>query len=138
MTEVSRRSMLGVGAAALAASAFGVGAPALAPQTARAAGPTYSADAGLYRRDRFVALDGKRFSLTGGGKGYPMTLVEVADLDGAPGGAPDQFRLTLTARGAVPDQGTYTLRRPGFDATSLFVVSDPTRGGVTAIVNSTR
>ncbi len=138
MTDISRRSVIGAGAAAIAAGALGVGGPLADAGAVASADPTYTSGAALYRRPRFAALRGKRFSITGGGKGFPVTLVEVADLDGAPAGAAEQFRLALAARSAVPAQGTYTLRRAGFTATSLFLVPDPAGGGLTAIINSAR
>jgi hypothetical protein len=140
-TEVSRRSVIGVGAAGLAATAVGIEIPqATAAPTAPkgAAAPTFTANAALYTRSRFTPLKRKGFSLVLGGRGIPVVLREIADIDGARAGAEEAFRLTFSAKGAPPAQGTYSLRRSGFAATSVFVVPDPERGGVTAIINSAR
>lgn len=138
MTDVSRRALIGAGAVALGAIGGVVGPVGVAPGSARAADPTYTSAGSLYRRPRFEALSGKGFSLVRGGIRTPVTLREVADLDGAPTDAAAQFRLTFTCRGAVPEQGTYSLRRIGFAATSLFLVPDPVRRGMTAVINSAR
>jgi hypothetical protein len=141
ITDVSRRSMIGAGAAGLAVAAVGIeipqamGAPA-APKIA--ADPSFTANAALYLRSRYTPLQRKGFSLVRAGKGTPVVLREIADIEGARAGAADAFRLTFTAKGVPPAQGTYSLRRAGFAATSLFIVPDPERGGVTAIINSSR
>ncbi|MEZ0578982.1 hypothetical protein [Nocardioides sp. MH1] len=140
-TDVSRRSVIGVGAAGLAASAVGIEIPqATAAPTAPkvAADPTFTANAALYTRSRYTPLKRKGFSLVRGGKGTPVVLREVADIDGAAAGAEDAFRLTFTCKGTPPEQATYSLRRSGFAPTSVFVVPDAERGGVTAIINSAR
>ena len=133
MTGMSRRSLIGAGAAGLAAVAVGVELP-----QAVAADPTFTARAALYARSRFTPLRGKGFSLVRDGKGMPVVLRQVADIAGAPAGAEEAFRLTFSCRGAVPEQATYSLRRSGFTATSVFLVPDEARGGVTAIINSAR
>ena len=136
MTDISRRQVIGAGAVVITTGALGVGLPVAGAPGARAAGPSYTTAESLYQRPRFSALRGKGFSLVRGGVGVPVVLREVADLEGAPAGAADRFRLFLSCRGAVPEQGTYSLRRSGFAATSLFVVPDAGRQGVTAVVMS--
>src|SRR5690349_19014225 len=138
--EVSRRSVIGVGAAGLAVTAVGVEIPQAtgAPATPSIVDPSFTANAALYLRSRYTPLKRKGFSLVRGGKGTPAVLREIADIDGARAGAEEAFRLTFSVKGALPAQGTYSLRRSGFSPTSVFVVPDPERGGVTAIVNSAR
>lgn len=135
MTDVSRRRVIGAGAAAVAAGAIGVSGPV---GTAHAADATYTTAESLYRRSRFSALKGKGFSITRNGVGTPVKLAEVADLAAAPAGAADRFRLTFTVTGALPAQGTYTVRRPGFAATSVFLVPEGARKAMTAIVDTSR
>lgn len=134
MTDVSRRSVIGVGVTGVALGTVGGVTGPLA--VAQAADPSYTSAASLYRRPRFAELRGKGFSLVRGGAGIPVTLRAVADLAGAPAGAADRFRLTFTTRGAMPGQGTYSLRRAGFAATSLFVVPGADGTTLTAVVNS--
>ncbi|KAA1426179.1 DUF6916 family protein [Nocardioides antri] len=136
MTDVSRRSVLGIGAAGLAASALGIVGPIAGAPGAQAADPSYTSAASLYLRPRFASLRGKGFSLVRSGVGVPVVLRQVADLAGAPAGATDQFRLTFSTRGAVPEQGTYSLRRAGFTPTSLFVVPGADGTTLTAVINS--
>lgn len=140
MTDVSRRSVIGAGAAGLAAATVGIEIPAAmgAPTTPKVADPSFTASAALYVRSRYTPLRRKGFSLVRAGKGTPVVLKEIADIDGAKAGSEDAFRLTFTCKGAPPEQATYSLRRSGFAATSVFVVPDPERGGVTAIINSAR
>ena len=136
MTDVSRRSVIGAGAAVLAAGALGVGVPVVAPGAARAADPTYTAAASLYRRSRFGALRGKGFAMAAGGTRIRVRLTEVADLPDKAAGSETSFRLTFTSRSAGPGQGTYALRRDGFAKTSLFLVPDQGRRTYTAVVSS--
>ncbi len=137
MTDVSRRSMIGAGAAAIAASAFGVGGPLVAAAGAHAADPTYTSAEKLYRRSRFAAMRGKGFRLSGGGTQIRVRLTEVADLPDETVGSETSFRLRFTSRSAGPPQGTYALRRDGFTMTSMFVVPDDSgRRSYTAVVHS--
>lgn len=140
MTEVSRRRVMGAGAAAVAAGALGVGGQVVGtPGTAHAADPTYTSADSLYRRSRFGALHGKYFGLSGGGTKATVRLMAVGDLAGETAGSQTNYRMTFTCTSAGPPQGTYTLRRNGFTATSLFVVpSDAQRRTYTAVVNSAR
>lgn len=136
MTDVSRRSVIGAGAAAIAAGALGVGVPAVAPAAAQAADPSYTSAASLYRRSRFAALRGKGFAIVAGGTRTRVRLTQVADLPDEEAGSETRFRLTFTTRTAGPEQGTYAVRRDGFAKTSLFLVPDQDRRTYTAIVSS--
>jgi hypothetical protein len=138
MTDVSRRTVIGAGAAALAAGALGVGVPIAGAPGAHAADPTYTSATNLYRRSRFAALKGKGFALIGGGTRIRVRLKQVADLPDGPAGSETSFRLMFTSRSAGPAQGTYTLRRDGFAKTSLFLVPGEDRRTYTAVINSAR
>jgi len=142
MTDVSRRSVIGVGAAGLAVGATGVTLPSAVAGTgpvAQAADPSFTDTASLYRRPRFVALKGRYFALVGGGTRVTVRLTRIGDLAAEVAGSPTNFRLTFTTSAVGPKQGTYTLRRTGFESTSLFVVpDDASRRSYTAVVNGTR
>lgn len=141
MTDVSRRSVIGLGAAGIAVGALGVPVPSAvaAPGVvAQAADPTYTTSAGLYRRSRFTALRGRWFGLSGGGHRITVRLSAVGDLPTETVGSEEDFRLTFTCGSAGPPQGTYTLRRTGFTTTSLFVVPDEQRRTYTAVINTAR
>jgi hypothetical protein len=136
MTDISRRRLIGAGTAAIAAGALGVGFPVVGAPAARAADPTYTSAAGLYRRSRFAALRGKGFALVAGGTRTRVRLTEITDLSDETAGSETRFRLTFTTRSAGPTQGTFALRRDGFTKTSLFVVPDEARRTYTAVVSS--
>jgi hypothetical protein len=139
MTDVSRRTVIGAGAAALAAGALGIGVPVVAaPGSARAADPTYTSGTNLYRRSRFAAVKGKGFALVAGGTRIRVRLKQVADIPGGSAGSETSFRLTFTTRTDGPGQGTFMLRRDGFAKTSLFLVPGEDRRTYTAVVNSAR
>jgi hypothetical protein len=141
MTDVSRRRVIGGGAAAVTVGVLGLGGTVVgAPGVAHAADPTYTSADSLYRRPRFSSLRGKYFGLSAGGTRLTVRLVEVADLPGETAGSATNFRLRFTCGTAGPrSQGTYTLRRSGFTTTSLFLVpEDGSRRAYTAIVNSAR
>ena len=80
----------------------------------------------LYSRKRFSALRRKSFRLDGAGRHWRVKLTDVRNLPHAP--RKDQHRFSLSFRfgSAGPEQGSYVLRRPGFKATTLFLV--PTDG----------
>ncbi|WP_322938359.1 DUF6916 family protein [Nocardioides bizhenqiangii] len=132
MTDVSRRSLIGAGAAALAAGALGVGPPTVA----HAADPSYTSAASLYRRSRFAVLRGRGFAISAGGARFRVRLTGVADLPEEAAGSETSFRLTFTSRSPGPEQGTYALRRDGFAKTSVFLVPDAGRRTYTAVVHS--
>jgi hypothetical protein len=126
MTSTTRRTLLG-------ASALGVlvGPVLLAPDVYAAA--TTRRD--LYNRSRFAALRRKSFRLDGAGRHWRVKLTDVRNLPHAP--RKDQHRFTLTFRfgSTGPEQGSYVLRRPGFKATTLFLVpSDAGRRTYEAVI----
>lgn len=142
MTDVTRRTVIGVGAAGLAVGATGVTLPSAvagAPAVAQATDPSYTEAASLYRRPRFASRTGRYFALVGGGMRVTVRLTQVEDLAGEAAGSPTNFRLTFTTTAAGPRQGTYSLRRKNFVTTSLFVVpDDASRRSYTAIINGPR
>lgn len=126
MTHLSRRTLLGAGAA-------GVAMAVLAAPDAFAA----TSQARLYRRGRFLRLRRKAFRITAHTGTWTLRLTEVSDLPLAGTGATDSFTLTFRSADAGPLQGTYLLRRPGFASTMLFLVpSDEARRTYRAVVNA--
>jgi hypothetical protein len=113
MTETTRRSLLRAGALGVAIAPI-----LLAPEVYAAS--TTRRD--LYSRKRFSALRRKTFRLDGAGRHWRVKLTEVRNLPHTP--RKDQHRFSLTFRfgSAGPEQGSYVLRRPGFKATTLFLV----------------
>lgn len=139
MNDVSRRSMIGAGAAAIAAGALGVGVPLVgAPVTARAADPTYTLSSRLYARTRWARSTGRWFTASVGGRSVNLQLTGVGDAAGARARAEDAFTLTFTRAKAGPGQGTFHLSRRNFTPTSMFLVPDADRRTYTAVVNTTR
>ncbi|GAA3537584.1 DUF6916 family protein [Nocardioides daeguensis] len=140
MTELTRRTVLGATATGVAVAAVGVPAPrvAAAPLGAvPAAAPRFTANRKLYRRKRFKAHRGSRFTVSGPGMRMRMKLVKVTNLPAAEKGSERSFALTFTAPRPGPDQGTFQLRRRRFKATSLFLVAtDDTRRTYRAVVNN--
>ena len=136
MTDVSRRSVIGAGAAAIAASALGVGGPLVGAAGAHAADPTYTSAEKLYRRSRFAALRGKGFAAGSRRDEDPGPAHRDRRPSRRGGGIRDQLPADLHRRSAGPEQGTYSLRRDGFAKTSMFVVPDADRRTYTAVVHS--
>ena len=123
MTTTSRRSLLRAGT-------LGAILATLVP--ARYAAATTN----LYSRSRFRKLKGTTFTLRSTTASWSVTLAGVSDLPGAPSGADNAFGLTFRSARGGPPQGTYTLVRSGFTATTLFVVpSDAARLTLQAVVN---
>lgn len=126
MTWTTRRALLG--AAAVGAAV----APILfAPEVYAAA--TTRRD--LYTRKRFSALRRKSFRLDGAGRHWRVKLTDVRNLPHTP--RKDQHRFSLSFRfgSAGPEQGSYVLRRPGFKATTLFLVpTDRSRRTYQAVI----
>jgi hypothetical protein len=126
MTDISRRGLIGAGAAGVILGALAPGSEAfaaVAPQR-------------RYTRSRFTPLRGRRFKLTSGSRSTTVTLAKVSDLPYSRKGASGCFALTFRSATAGPPQGSYTLRRRGFAPTTLFVVpSDTSRRTYEAIVN---
>jgi hypothetical protein len=125
MTDTSRRSLLRAGA-------FGaLLAPLVSVRTAFAAATTNP-----YSRSRFTKLQNATFSLADGTGTWSVVLLSTTDLDGAPRGDDNRYALTFRSSVVGPPQGSYTLQRNGFTATTLFVVpSDSTHRTYQAIVN---
>ncbi|WP_193612956.1 DUF6916 family protein [Nocardioides lijunqiniae] len=124
MTHTSRRTLLGASASAvvLAPLAWAFPADASAPR--------------LYRRRRFKPLVRRSFRLTSKAGAWPVQLTAVTNLPRTAHGHQRRFALTFTSRTAGPPQGSYVLRRRGFQSTTLFVVpSDVTRRTYQAIIN---
>lgn len=126
MTEISRRALVRSGAAGVVLAPFA---------TARAAAAASSTS--LYTRARFTPLRGASFKLVGPTSSVAMTLATVFDLPSAEAGDDRRFGLTFQCAASGPPQGTYTLRRPGFTSTQVFVVpSDADRRTLQVVVNS--
>lgn len=107
MTDLSRRNLLKAGALTLM----------LAPLTfAPATNP--------YVRSRFGQFLNQPFDVFDDLHSASMTLTGISDLPGGMPGDDDAFALTFRASAAGPPQGTYTLKRPGFAKTLLFLVPD--------------
>jgi hypothetical protein len=126
MTRTTRRALIGAGALGAAVAPI-----LLAPEVYAAA--TTRRD--LYSRKRFSSLRRRTFRLDGAGRHWRVRLIEVRNLPHTP--RKDQHRFSLTFRfgSAGPEQGSYVLRRPGFKATTLFLVpSDRSRRTYEAVV----
>ncbi|WP_418058544.1 DUF6916 family protein [Pimelobacter simplex] len=142
MTDLSRRTVLATGATGVAVTLVGLpGAAQAAPLAATApaapAARTFTREAKLYRRKRFVAQRKARFRVTGPGVAIKMRLVAVRDLPRVSRGSNRSFELTFTAPRRGPEQGTYTFKRRRFARTSLFLVpTDETRRVYRATVNN--
>lgn len=119
MTDLSRRNLLKAGALTLM----------LAPLT-------FAPVTNLYARSRFTALLNHPFDISDAMHSASMTLTLISDLPGGVADDDDAFALTFRASAAGPPQGTYTLKRPGFATTSMFLVpDDASRLTYQAIVN---
>ena len=127
MTDLSRRTVLGVGALGVAVAPF-VAAPAQAA----------AAQLRLYRRARFQPLRGRRFRLVGGGGSWAVRLARVGNLPSAQRGDERAFALTFHSPAGVPPQGTYSLVRRGFTTTTLFLVPSDATGQVCEAVIANR
>jgi hypothetical protein len=113
MTSTTRRSLLRAGALGLAL------APVLvAPEVFGAV----TTGKNLYVRRRFALLRRKAFRLEGAGRHWRVRLTAVRNLPLCAKGDANAFRLTFRFGSAGPEQGSYVLRRPGFKATTLFIV----------------
>ena len=118
MTTTTRRTLLRAGVLGLV-----LGPVLLAPEAFAA----FTTRRDLYARSRFAALRLRTFRLEGRQGSWQLRLTEVADLPNSPRRDPYSFGLTFRASGEGPPQGTYLLTRPGFAATSLFVVPGDVR-----------
>jgi len=123
MKDTSRRALL-------FASAWGVVA---APFVGAAEAATTQRN--LYARDRFTSLRRKAFRLEGAGRHWRVKLTKVGNLPNCRRGDAHAFSLTFRFGSAGPGQGSYVLRRPGFRATTLFLVpSDSGRRTYEAVI----
>ncbi|GAA1543970.1 DUF6916 family protein [Nocardioides humi] len=130
MTDLTRRTVLATGATGAAVAVVGLPTPGLAvaaPQAAAApavaAAPrAYTRNAKLYRRKRFKKQRKARFKVVGPGVRLKMKLVDVSNIPLVTRGSNRSFELTFTTRRPGPGQGTYTVKRRKFKATSLFLV----------------
>jgi hypothetical protein len=113
MTRATRRSLLRATAVAAALAPVLVGPEVYAAATTRR---------DLYARTRFAALRRKTFRLDGAGRHWRVRLTAVRNLPNCKKKDPHAFSLTFRAGAAGPEQGSYVLRRPGFKATTLFLV----------------
>ncbi|WP_126688273.1 DUF6916 family protein [Nocardioides ferulae] len=130
MTPVplARRALVRLGASALVLGPLA--------RTGQASASVETAS-GAYLRSRFTPYLGRQFRLGNGSRAWVLRLTAVDDLPSAAAGAEGSFSLTFSARSAGPPQGTYTLRRAGFAATTLFVVAvDASGRTVEAVVNN--
>jgi uncharacterized protein DUF6916 len=126
LTPTSRRALLGAGALGL------VLAPVLVTPDALAAATTHR---DLYARSRFASLRRKTFRLEGPSRHWRVRLTKVGNLPHTERHDQHRFSLTFRCGTAGPDQGCYVLRRPGFRATTLFLVpTDPGRRTYEAVV----
>ena len=126
MTTTTRRALMRTTALGAALAPL-----LLAPQAHAAA--TTRRD--LYARARFTGLRRKAFRLEGAGRHWRVKLTKVGNLPSCKKKDPYAFSLTFRSGSAGPEQGSYVLRRPGFRATTLFVVpSDSDRRTYEAVV----
>ena len=86
-------------------------------------------------RSRFSGLVGATFTLSAGSTSWTARLDAVKDLVGAPAGSDSRFSLSFSASRAGGPDGTYSLSRPGFAATTIFLVGAPARTSWVATVN---
>lgn len=141
MSDLTRRAVIGASATGLAATAVAGALPEpVQAAPARRTGPMarrFTSEHALYRRGRFLKRRGAAFWVTGTGVRLTMTLVKVSDISGASRGSLRSFELTFRAARKGPVQGTYTLSRKRFGATSLFLVpTDAERRTYRAVVNN--
>jgi hypothetical protein len=126
VTRTTRRSLIRAGALAAAL------APFLAIPEVYAAATTRR---DLYSRTRFSALRRKSFRLDAPGRHWRLKLIKVSNLANCKKQDSHAFSLTFRAGSAGPEQGSYVLQRPGFKATTLFLVpSDRDRRTYQAVI----
>lgn len=126
MTDLTRRGLLGAAFSAVVLAPFARGTEAVAA----------AKKPNLYTRRRFRRLVKAKFRLVGPTGSTPVRLVRIGNLPRTTAGDDRRFTLNFKATKAGPPQGTYTLRRAGFTATTLFVVpTDDARRTYQAVVN---
>jgi len=130
--DLTRRTVLGAGATALAAAVVAGPAPAEAAAT-RATTRAVS----LYRRKRWAKQRRRSFLVTGPGVKLRMTLTAVRNIPHTTAGSQRSFELVFRASRRGPESGTFDLKRSRFARTSLFLVpTDETRRTYRATVNN--
>jgi len=132
MVEVSRRSVLGVGAGTIAALTVGV------EQSANAATASVGSHAGPPARSHFSGALGAIFTARNGTGAHKLRLDHVEDLRPA-GDRSKCFSLIFSVRGkakTIP-AGIWTLSRPGVPTHDLFIspVGDASTVCMQAVVN---
>jgi hypothetical protein len=125
MTSTTRRTLLRAGALGAAVVPLLVAPEVYAAATTRR---------DLYTRTRFAALRRKTFRLEGPTRHWRVKLLDVRNLPNCAKRDPHAFSLTFRAGAAGPVQGSYVLRRPGFKATTLFVVPSRDRRTYEAVI----
>lgn len=127
--ELSRRGFLTLGVAVVGAALIPIGAT-----TATASEGSKDFPYALASWQQ-MGTDSLRVKLSHGGS-TTMRMQKVTDL--APSGTPsnrgDQFALTFSVDGALPDEGTHTLSHSKLGRFPLFL-SPGDNGVVTALVN---
>ena len=126
MTGTTRRALIRASAVGAALAPL-----LLAPEVYAAA--TTRRD--LYSRSRFSAMRRKSFRLEAAGRHWRVKLTKVGNLPNSRKRNPHAFSLTFRSGARGPEQGSYVLRRPGFKATTLFLVpSDRDRRTYEAVI----
>jgi hypothetical protein len=90
----------------------------------------------LLSRSRFAKELGSTFTMKSPVASWRARLEEVGDLLPTQGVAEEsRFSLTFSSAEPGPPQGAFVFSRPGFEATTLFVIPDGGRQRYVAIVN---
>lgn len=136
MLSLSRRQVLRSGAlGAVSLTVLGEVAPASAATVASAPGAAKGSKS-LLTRSRFAKELGATFTMKSPVAAWKSRLEEVGDL--VPlltAGDQSRFSLTFSTAEPGPPQGSFEFSRPGFEATSLFVIPGQDRRRYVAIVN---
>ncbi|ADU48600.1 DUF6916 family protein [Intrasporangium calvum] len=136
MLSLSRRQILRSGAVgAVSLAVLAEAAPASAAPAASAPGAAKGGKS-LLTRSRFAKELGATFTMRSPVSTWKARLEEVGDL--VPllrVGDESRFSLTFSTTEPGPPQGAFDFSRPGFEATSLFVIADRDRRRYVAIVN---
>lgn len=125
MLEVSRRSVVVLGAGIGGAIAVGALAAPAAPDAARAAplpGFTAAPSAGLPLRSHFAGHEGETFLAVSDAASVALTLTSVHDVQPAVGSDDEnRFTLIFAVQGtATPAQAVYEITHPEVPAATLF------------------
>jgi hypothetical protein len=143
MTDLTRRAVLATSATGAAVAVIGLPAPRAVAVPELAAAPAsveeraFTRNAKLYRRTRFKKHRKARFTVTGPGVRLRMKLVDISNIPLVTRGSNRSFELTFTTKRPGPGQGTYTVKRRKFKATSLFLVpTDASHRRYRATVNN--